>query len=261
MSALSTRAPSSPSPRRRPGRPSSAPSRSAWATSSRSPSRPRSTAKRSPTARSPRPPSSGSTPRKRSPPSTRRARSSSPAKSSCTTRTATASRPRPSTGTCGSSDKAFRRQPPRRPEGREDEEGGDEEGELQRLQLRVFVVGDELVGRFRRHPGGFGCFTHLGGGDEAAAGAELHLDLLFDPAGDLRVVGDVGGEGGCQAGDRNRAEQRRAERGAELLGGVLEAAGFAALLVVDRRLHDVAELGNDQAHADAEHAHRDQEGG
>ena len=57
------------------------------------------------------------------------------------------------------------------------------------------------------------------------------------------------------------ADQRGAERGAELLRGELQAARLAAVGVVDRGLRHVAELGDDQPHPDPEHPHRDRERG
>jgi nanoRNase/pAp phosphatase (c-di-AMP/oligoRNAs hydrolase) len=42
-------------------------------------------------------------------------------------------------------------------------------------------MGDEGIGRPRAEAFGFGGFPHFVGGDEAAAGAELYFDLLFDP--------------------------------------------------------------------------------
>ncbi len=49
--------------------------------------------------------------------------------------------------------------------------------------------------------------------------------------------------------------ERDPERRTELLSGVLEPAGLTPTRHVDRRLHHVAELGDDEAHPDAEHGH------
>src|SRR3954454_23994521 len=84
-------------------------------------------------------------------------------------------------GTCASSGKTLRRQSPGGPERGENQQGGDEEGELQRFQLRIFIVGDERVGAPPGNPFGLRGFADLIGGDEAAAGAELDRDLLLDP--------------------------------------------------------------------------------
>ena len=70
----------------------------------------------------------------------------------------------------------------------------------------------------------------------------------------------LSGERCDQAADHDGAEQCGAERGPELLGGVLQASRLASVRVADRRLDDVPELGDDQPHADPEHAHRREEG-
>ena len=62
-----------------------------------------------------------------------------------------------------------------------------------------------------------------------------------------------------QPGDEDGTKQRGADGGAELLGGVLDAARLAAVGVPDRRLDHVPELGDRQPHPGPEHAHRHQE--
>ena len=78
---------------------------------------------------------------------------------------------------------------------------------------------------------------------------------------DPRIVLDGGDECAGQAGQHDRADEGHAEGRAELLAGELQPAGLAAARFVDRGLDHVAELGDHQAHPDAEHAHADGEPG
>ena len=62
-----------------------------------------------------------------------------------------------------------------------------------------------------------------------------------------------------QRRDQHRADQRRAQRGAEVLRGPLQAARLVGLGRVDRRHDHVAQLGQQQPGADAEQRQRDRE--
>ena len=68
-----------------------------------------------------------------------------------------------------------------------------------------------------------------------------------------------GDEAAGQRRDQDGADQRRAERRAEVLRGALEAAGLVRLRRIDRRHDHVAELGEQQPGADAEDRERDRE--
>lgn len=76
-----------------------------------------------------------------------------------------------------------------------------------------------------------------------------------------RVALDLRHEDAGEPAQDDRPDQRDPERGAQLLSGVLEAARFTASRRVDRRLHHVAELGDDEPHPDAEQCHRPRECG
>ena len=74
-----------------------------------------------------------------------------------------------------------------------------------------------------------------------------------------RVLLDARDEAARERGDQDRADQRGAERGAEVLRGALEAARLVGLGRIDRRHDHVAELREQQPGAHAEDRERDRE--
>ena len=142
-------------------------------------------------------------------------------------------------------------------EGDEREERRGEQAGLERLELRVLVVVDDAPGWWRRRARPSGRRPAIW--SEATKSMPVPTATLTC-AGDLvadALVGlDLRHEDAGEAGQHDRPDQGDAERGAELLAGVLQAAGLAPARGVDRRLHHVAELGDDEAHPDAEDGHR-----
>ena len=94
----------------------------------------------------------------------------------------------------------------------------------------------------------------------AEAEVQLHAHLLLYRRRDVGVVGSPDGDGGSEGADEDRSHERRPDRRAEVLRRVLQSSDFAAILVVDARLQNVAELGRQQAHTDAEEGHGAGEG-
>ena len=99
-------------------------------------------------------------------------------------------------------------------------------------------------------------------GDEGCAGGEVGVGLRLHRLRHVGVGLDAGQERSREGSNEDRAGERRADRGAELAGGVLQTADLRALLGRHRRDRHVAELGRQgaDAEADDEHRHEDDRG-
>ena len=127
---------------------------------------------------------------------------------------------------------------------------------LQALELGFAVVVRDRLGLVSRDVRVHQCPLGLLNRDDRDAGLGGLRDALADLQVDRRVVLDPSRESARQRRDQHGADQRRAERGAKVLGGPLETAGLVRLRRVDRRHDHVAELGEQQAGADAEDGQR-----